>query len=220
MARVRFTHPQPNISREDVRSRRRRRLRLERRRCRQHLRRMLFLPCGFNRRRHSAPGDRTRHTVPARTRGAWDTPARGRASRHDMTRSKRRRRLRSSALRVERHRHSRDGGGGGRGGGGGTSSGFAAPAADDWWSHTSAHVKQLVAALGGVAVISVDEFHHVVRVAFQRASDEGMRRPSHWLSASSRATVARLASAANVSRSLPSRAFGRCIRGSCLTIID
>ena len=104
MARVRFTHPQPNISREDVRSRRRRRLRLERRRCRQHLRRMLFLPCGFNRRRHSAPGDRTRHTVPARTRGAWDTPARGRASRHDMTRSKRRRRLRSSALRVERHR--------------------------------------------------------------------------------------------------------------------
>ena len=113
-----------------------------------------------------------------------------------MTRSKRRRRLRSSALRVERHRHSRDGGGGG---GGGTSSGFAAPAADDWWSHTSAHVKQLVAALGGLAVISVDEFHHVVRVAFQRTSDEGVRRPSHWLSASSRATVARLASAANVS---------------------
>ena len=37
------------------------------------------------------------------------------------------------------------GDGGGRGGG--TSSGFAAPAADDWWSHTSAHVKQLVAAL-------------------------------------------------------------------------
>ena len=61
-------------------------MRLERRRCRQHLRRMLFLPCGFNRRRHSAPGDRTRHTVPARTRGAWDTHAGSRtrlATRHD-----------------------------------------------------------------------------------------------------------------------------------------
>ena len=47
---------------------------------------MLFLPCGFNRRRHSAPGDRTRHTVPARTRGTWDTHPGSRtrlAARHD-----------------------------------------------------------------------------------------------------------------------------------------
>ena len=74
-----------------------------------------------------------------------------------------------------------------------------APAADDWWSHASEHVKQLVDALGGIAVISVDEFHRVVRVAFARTAAAGVVRPAHSLSPSSRATVARLASAANVS---------------------
>ena len=196
MARVRFTHSQPSITREDERSRRRRRLRLERRRCRPQLERMRFLPCGFNRRRHSPqatahvtqpgshtwrvghPGSRTRlatrhAAVEASSLFAIDDAAGGTPSPIARWRRRRRRRRRvvwicgaRGRRLVESYVCARE-----------------ATRRRPWGSRRD----------------QLDEFHHVVRVAFQRASDDGIRRPSHWLSASSRATVARLASAANVS---------------------
>ena len=169
--------------------------RLERRRCRLQLERMRILPRGFNRRRHSPratahvtqpgshtwrvghPGSRTRlatrhAAVEASSLFAIDDAAGGTPSPIARWRRRRRRRRRVSWICGARGRRLVE--------------------------HTSAHVKQLVDALGGVAVISSTSFITSYECVPTRAQT-WHRRPSHWLSASSRATVARLASAANVS---------------------